>query len=125
MKLLGININSMSSFHLHISDICRKASRKLSVLARVSNFLPIQKRKLIFNTFVQSQFAYCPLLWMFHERNIPNKINCMHERALRLIYRDDEFTFKDLVERDEAFTIHERNLQLLLKFIKLKTIYMK
>ena len=112
-KLLGINIDSMLSFDLHVSDICKKASRKLSALARVSNFLPMQKRKLLFNTFVQSQFAYCPLVWMFHDRNINNKINRIHERALRLIYRDDESTFKELLQRDEAFTIHERNLQTL------------
>ena len=36
--------------------------------------------------FVISQFNYCPLTWMFHNRTLNNKINKLHERALRLVY---------------------------------------
>ena len=33
-------------------------------------------------------FNYCPLIWMFHTRTINNKINPLHERALRILYSD-------------------------------------
>ena len=112
-KLLGIKIDNKLSFNLHVSDICKKANRKLSALARLSKFLPFDKRKLLFNTFVRSQFAYCPLVWMFHDRNINNRINSLHERALRLVYRDVESSFTELLEKDNTFTIHEKNLQTL------------
>ena len=48
---------------------------------------------------------------MFHSRTLNNKINKLHERALRLVYNDQKSTFKDLLNMDQSFTIHERNLQ--------------
>ena len=62
------------------------------------------------NTFIKSQFNYCPLIWMFHSRTINHKINKLHERALRLVYNDEGMTFEELLEKDNSMTIHDRNL---------------
>ena len=112
-KLLGVTIDKNLDFESHVSKICLNANRKLSALARVSRMMPLHKRKILFNAFVKSQFAYCPLIWMFHDRQINAKINRLHERALRIVYQDDISTFDELLTKDEGFTIHERNVQLL------------
>ena len=62
-------------------------------------------------SFILSQFGYCPLVWMFHSRKLNNRINKIHERALRIVYEDNDSQFTDLLKRDESFTIHERNIQ--------------
>ena len=62
-------------------------------------------------TFIESQFNYCPLVWMFHSRILNDKINKLHERALRLVYKNDNLTFQQLLEKDNSMTIHDRNLQ--------------
>ena len=36
------------------------------------------------------------------------------ECALRLVYNDKSFSFRELLERDNSVTIHERNIQVLL-----------
>ena len=64
--------------------------------------------------FITSQFGYCPLVWMFHSRAINNRINKLHERSLRIVYKDRNSTFEDLLEKDNSVTIHQRNLQMLL-----------
>ena len=46
-------------------------------------------------------------------RVINNKINRIHERALRIIYRDDILSFEDLLIKYGSVTIHHRNIQLL------------
>ena len=61
--------------------------------------------------FIESQFQYCRLVWMFHSRTLNNRINKIHERALRLVYKDDEYTFEQLLDKDNTVTIHHRNLQ--------------
>ena len=48
---------------------------------------------------------------MFHSRTLSTKINKLHERALRLVHKNDSSTFQDLLELDNSFTVHERNLQ--------------
>ena len=109
--LLGINIDKKLNFNEHISTLLRKGNQKLHALARISKYLSQDKLKLIMNTFIQSQFNYCPLIWMFHCRTINKKINKLHERALRLVYKNDKLTFHELLQLDGSVTIHQRNLQ--------------
>ena len=50
---------------------------------------------------------------MFHARELNNRINRIHERALRLVYQDRTLSFEELLKKDKSFTIHERNIQTL------------
>ena len=43
---------------------------------------------------------------MFHDITLNNKINKLHERALRIVYKNDNSSFQD-----NSITIHQRNLQ--------------
>ena len=56
--------------------------------------------------FVESQFGYCPLIWMFHSRELNNKINRIHERALRITYKDKSPTFQELLKKDNSLGIN-------------------
>ena len=56
--------------------------------------------------FVESQFGNCPLIRMFHSRGLNIKINRMHERALRITYKDKSSTFKELLEAENSVSIH-------------------
>ena len=73
----------------------------------------LAQRKSIMKAFICSQFGYCPLVWMFHSRKINNRVNSLHESALRVVYRDYNATFSELLSKDKSVTIHQRNLQLL------------
>ena len=64
-------------------------------------------------SFICSQFGYCPLVWMFHSRQLNNRINRLHERALRIVYKDNASSFEELLTKDESFTVHDRNIQTL------------
>ena len=51
VKLLGVTIDKEFKFDKHVSKICSKASRKLTVLARMSKFLTFEKRKTFQNFY--------------------------------------------------------------------------
>ena len=112
-KLLGINIDNRLTFEEHVNYLCDKASQKVSALARLSAFMSFEQRKLIINAFVTSHFSYCPLIWMFHSRKLNHRINRIHERALRIVYRDYKSSFEELLKRNGSVTIHQRNLRVL------------
>ena len=88
-----------------MSTIYKKTSLKLYALARVSHFISKEKLRILFKVFVESQFGYCPFICMFHNRTLNNKINRLHERALRLVY------INSILSMDNSASIHHRNLQ--------------
>ena len=64
--------------------------------------------------FILSQFNYCPLVWMFCDRTLNNKINHIHERALRITHKDMRSDFDTMLLSDNSVPLHIRNLQLLM-----------
>ena len=111
VKLLGMIIDKTLNFEEYITTLLKEGNRKLHALMRISKFLTIDKLRLIMKTFIESQFNYCPLIWMCHSRDLNQKINKLHERALRAVHRNENLTFEELLEKEKSFTIHERNLQ--------------
>ena len=82
-KLLGIKFDSSLSFEVRITSLCKKASQKLHVLARIVNHMDAPKRKVLMKAFITFQVSYCPLIRMFHSGTLNNRISNIHERALR------------------------------------------
>ena len=66
-----------------------------------------------------SQFSFCSLVWMFHDRNLNNKINIIHKRALRIAYNDIFFVVLKLITNgqlgnrssEESEVARDRDLQ--------------
>ena len=50
---------------------------------------------------------------MCHGRDLNNKINNLHERALRIVYQDKKSSFETLLKRDKSVSSHIKNLQYL------------
>ena len=113
VQLLGVNIETELTFKNHMRIVCRKASQKLNALFRLCSITLFQKRRMLMQAFFISHLSYCPLVWTFHKRNINTRINNLHFRALRMVYREETSTFEELLERDGSVTIHQRNLQFL------------
>ena len=106
-------IDNQLNFNYHISKICKTASNKLHALARGSHYIDEDKRRILFNSYFSSQFNYCPLIRMDHNKSINKKINNLHEGALRLIYCDHLSNFQELLQRDDSVTIRQKNTQAL------------
>ena len=121
VELLGVTIDKNLNFSDHISNLCKRANQKLHALTRISRYIDQNKLKLLMRAFVTSQFSFCPLVWMFHSRTLNNKIDKLHERALRVVYKNQNLTFEELLEKDNSVTIHQRNLQnLAIEMYKIK-----
>ena len=112
-KLLGVFFDSKLTFQSHIDNICKKASQKLNAISRITTYMDFNKKRLTVNAFFTSQFNYCPLIWMCHNRTYNSKINRLHERCLRLIYNDQRSSFEDLLKKDNSVSIHHKSLQAL------------
>ena len=111
---MRIRANCGLKFENYLDDVSKKASNnKINALSRFIPFMNLSKKKKLMNSFVKSQFSYCPLVWMCHSCTINHKINHLHERCSRVIYNDKISSFKKLLERDGSIPIHNRNFQIL------------
>ena len=74
-KLLGIKVDSGLNFVEHLDGMTKKSSRKINALPRITPFMNVSKRRILMNSFFNSQFNYCLLVSIFHSRSAKNKIN--------------------------------------------------
>ena len=72
-------------------------------------------------SFIESQFACCPLVLICRDKTSNNHINHLHGRALSTIFKDYESIFKKLLQKEHSAnyqkehsaTICQRNLRIL------------
>ena len=114
VELLGITIDSKLKFDHHVAKLCQKANNKISAFSRISHYLNEKQSRLLYNSFIMSQFNYCPLIWMFCGKVANNDLNRTHKRALRILLNDHTSTFNELLHRVNECTIHQKNLQKLM-----------
>ena len=76
-KLLGIKTDKKLIFNEQLNDIISKASHRVNAPSKKKKKL--SKKKKLVSSFFDSQFNYCPLIWMFHSCIMNYKINRLHE----------------------------------------------
>ena len=74
VKMLVVHIDSKRSFNLPIDIICKSASNELNALVRLKRYLGHEEGFVLVNSFIYSNFNYCPLVWMFSSKRSLNKI---------------------------------------------------
>ena len=99
VDILGITIDDKLNFNLHIDKICLKSANQLNALVRLKHFLGNEERKFLINSFVLSNFNYCPLVWMLTNAKSVHKIEAIQKRALRFMLNDYESSCKDLLQK--------------------------
>ena len=62
IKLLGINIDDQLKFNEHISVLCSKAAMQLNAFRRLQKYMEKSEKEAIINSFILSNFNYCPLV---------------------------------------------------------------
>ena len=67
------------SVYKHISDLCKKASRKKTASAPITSYMSLPKRDQLINSFFKAQFNYCHLIWMCHSRGNIRNIHQLHK----------------------------------------------
>ena len=84
VKLLGVTLDYKLNFDPHIlSNLCKKDAAQLNVLKRLKSFIGFAEREVLVQSFVYSNFNYCPLVWYFSSSKLLQKIERIQERALR------------------------------------------
>ena len=109
---MGVVFDKSLDFKKHIDNFIRKAQYKLHALRHIRKFLNVEKAKKLGNAFIDSQFNYAPLVWMFCRKTSYSKIEKMHHKTLNVIYGIDD-SYNNLLLRSEYVSVHEKLLRFL------------
>ena len=63
--LLGLTIDNRLTFKDHIDILCSTANYKLHALSRIRKYETLEKVKVLYNAFTNSQFNYTSVIWIF------------------------------------------------------------
>ena len=66
---------------------------------------------MIFKFFINSNFNYCPLIWMFANKSDIDKLEKIQERALRFVHRDFVSDTNILFDKSNCVPIRLANLR--------------
>ena len=97
VKLLGIVIDETLNFDEHITKLCKKASSQLNALFRLKFVLTKEAKNVLIQSFIFSNFNYCPLVWHFSSSKSLLKIENIQKRALRFLLDDNDSTYEELL----------------------------
>ena len=114
VKLLGVITDDRLQFNDHISAMCCRAGRQLNALARISKHLDSKSKHITHNSFVASNFNYCPLVWHFCGQVNNNKLEILQERSLRIIHNDYEPSFETLLKWSKQESLLTKRLKIMI-----------
>ena len=84
--LLGLTIDNCLTFKDHIDTLCRNASYKLHALRRIRKYLTPDKAKVLYNAFINSQFSYASIVWMFCRKMNYIKVEKIQYKVLKIVF---------------------------------------
>ena len=99
VKLLGVIFDDKLKFDKHVSVLCGKASRQLNALIRISRNLGYKQRFRIYETFILSNFNFCPIVWHYCSLTSTKNMEKIQKRALRFLTKDTESNYSQLLEK--------------------------
>ena len=108
VTLLAVKTDKQLKFKSLIEGLCRKANYKLHALRRIRKYLAVEKAKLLADAFINSQFTYAPLIWMFAGKSWIAKICKMHFQTLQIVYNNYDEWYHDLLNFSNNVSIHQR-----------------
>ena len=82
---LGVIINENLTWKEHTLAIRAKMSRYVGILYKLKNILPLNARKNIFHSFIQSHLNYCSLIWGLGAKSNVEPLFIEQKKAVRAL----------------------------------------
>ena len=102
LKLFGVTIDDKLNFSIHISNVCKKASKNVNVLVRMRNMIPFQAKLQLYKSAILPNLTYCHVVWHFCSASDNRKLERVQKRALRAIFNDRSINYEALLRKQSC-----------------------
>ncbi len=88
-KILGVLVDQFLSWEDQIEYIKLKIVRNLHLLKKIKVFLPLNARKMFYNSYILPHFDYCSIIWGNCSKTLLRKLITLQKKAARIILDKD------------------------------------
>ena len=113
VKLLGITIDERLKFDEQVNNMCQRASKQLKVMYRFKQVFKEKEKKIMYNTFIMSNFNFCPIVWNFCGSVQIRKMEKIQERALRFVFNDPNSEYMELLQKANSDMLHLKRIKVI------------
>ena len=110
-QLFGVTLDDKLNYSVHISDSCKKASKKAGVLLRLRNMIPTEAKLQLYKSAILPNLTYCHIVWHHCKASDARKLERVQERALRAVYNNKTATYEELLSKARLPSLANRRLQ--------------
>ena len=96
-KLFGFHFDSNLSWKEHVAHIRKKISKNLYLLKRSKGFLPLDARKLFYDSYILPYFDHCSIIWGTCPKYVMSDLEKIQKRAAMVILDKDINTISHIL----------------------------
>ena len=109
LKYLGIDIDNRFNFDVYIDNLIKKLNKSVGLLKRNASCLPLQTRKMLYNTLILPNLDYCSTVWDNASKQAVVRLQRLQNRALRIILRKGPRThIEDMLNSIKWMSVKQR-----------------
>jgi hypothetical protein len=86
-QYLGVTIDQHLKFGIQLENTIAKLNRAMGILKRTAQYIPVESRKLLYNTLVLPHFDYGSTIWGGTTNTQLDRLQRIQNRAMRIILR--------------------------------------
>lgn len=93
-KYLGITLNEKMNFDDQVKNCIKKTACKVNMLKRTARKLTFSTQKMLYNSFILSQFDYCSTIYLNINKEQMGEMQKIQNRAMRVLLNCERTTSK-------------------------------
>ena len=108
VNILGVEIDKDLKFNLHIDEVCRSTGKQINALKRIKHFLEKGCKMTIYNSYINSNFNYCSIVWMLTNKCNMDKLERTNKRALRFATNKESLCYESICKDESQLTVFRK-----------------
>ena len=111
INILGVKLDQQMKFNCHIDEICNQTGKQINALKRIRVNLDADARITVYNSYINSNFNYCSVIWMFASKSNIDKLERTNKRALRFTTNKSHLSYEEICKQDKQLTVYQKCLK--------------
>lgn len=108
ITILGVELDNELKFTQQINEICSQTGKQINAMKRLKNYLTKECKLIIYNSYVNSNFNYCSVVWMFTSKSNVEKLENTNKRALRFATNKEGKSYEEICQEEKELTVNKK-----------------